>query len=232
MSGIRTVIVDDDPAAQRLHSGYLAVVEGFTLVGVARTGASAARLVTRPGVDLVLLDMNLPDFSGIEVLHRMRSVRDWDVDVLVISSARDTTTVRQALSAHVVGYLVKPFTKEAFVSRLAAYRDSRSERVREAGLPLGQGDIDAIAAGRRDGPATTATLPLAKGLSASTLQLVREALDPVRASSVRDVVERSGASAPTVRRYLDHLTRAGEVTVSHRFGARGRPEVLYRRAVG
>ncbi len=225
---IRTVIVDDDPAVQRLHARYLADVEGFALVGVARTGAAGAELVTQSGVDFVLLDMNLPDFSGIEVLHRLRIVRDWRVDVLVISSARDTTTVRQALSAHVVGYLVKPFTKEVFVQRLSDYRDTRAERAVEAGLPLGQGDIDAIAAGRRSGGATAPT-SLPKGLSASTLDRILAALDAVQPSSVRDVTSRTGASAPTVRRYLDHLTRTGEVTVSHRFGARGRPEVLYRR---
>lgn len=234
---IRTVIVDDDPAVQRLHTRYLAEVPGFALVGVARTGAAAAALVTRPDVDFVLLDMNLPDFSGIEVLHRLRIVRDWEVDVLVISSARDTTTVRQALSAHVVGYLVKPFTKEAFIQRLAEYRSARGARTVEAGLPLGQGDIDAIAAGRQGmlagGPAVAATEEaLPKGLSASTLELVRRSLDAAQPSSVRDVVGRSGASAPTVRRYLDHLARTGEVTLSHRFGARGRPEVLYRLSPG
>lgn len=239
MNPIRTVIVDDDPAVQRLHTTYLAAVEGFTLVGVARTGAAAAELVTRAGVDFVLLDMNLPDFSGIEVLHRLRIVRDWQVDVLVVSSARDTTTVRQALSAHVIGYLVKPFTKEAFVQRLEAYRDARGERVAEAVLPLGQGDIDALAAGRRapdagDVPVSVpaSATPLPKGLSPGTLDLVVTALDPVRAASAKDIAEQSGASVPTVRRYLDHLTRTGDVTVSHRFGARGRPEVLYRRAAG
>ena len=65
----------------------------------------------------------------------------------------------------------------------------------------------------------------------ATLALVLHALDPVVASTVREVAAQSGASAPTVRRYLDHLARTGRVSVSHRFGGRGRPEVLYRRAL-
>lgn len=227
---IRTVIVDDDPAVQRLHTRYLSEVPGFELVGVARTGAAAAVLVTRPDVDFVLLDMNLPDFSGIEVLHRLRIVRDWQADVLVISSARDSTTVRQALSAHVVGYLVKPFTKDVFVRRLTDYRAHRAPRPTEAALPLAQGDIDAIVGGRRDaGGAVRPPHELPKGLSASTLEVIVATLDAVRPTSVRDIVAASGASAPTVRRYLDHLVRTGAVSASHRFGARGRPELLYRR---
>ncbi|WP_434811409.1 response regulator [Microbacterium sp. bgisy189] len=235
MSGdIRTVIVDDDPAVQRLHAAYLADAPGFVQVGSARTGATAADLVTRADVDFVLLDMNLPDFSGIEVLHRLRIVRDWSVDVLVISSARDTTTVRQALSAQVVGYLTKPFTKEAFLQRLADYRARRVDPAGEARLPLGQGEIDALAAGRSTlaGETSDDQAPLPKGLSPATMQLIVDALDPVVAASAREVAGRTGAAVVTVRRYLDHLSRTGAVTVSHRFGARGRPEVLYRRTVG
>lgn len=239
-SAIRTVIVDDDPAAQRLHARYLADVGGFVVVGFARTGAAAAELVLQPGVDLVLLDMNLPDFSGIEVLHRLRIVRDWKVDVLVLSSARDTFTVRQALSAHVVGYLVKPFTKELFVERLTVYREGRHHRHDETRVSLGQGDIDAIVAGVAAGapaggvdsrPSTDATVvPLPKGVSAATLQQVVDALDTLVPRTVRELSAQVGASVPTVRRYLDHLVRTGAASVSHRFGAKGRPEVLYRRA--
>lgn len=233
---IRTVIVDDDPDVVRLHAAYLAEVPGFVLVGTAATGAAAARLAAHSGIDLVLLDMNLPDFSGVEVIHRLRAIREWDVDVFVISSARDGFTVRQALAGHLVGYLAKPFTKEAFVRRLEEYRASRSARAREEGVPLGQGDIDAPVSGRTPGgaprraPAASAALP--KGLSESTLRLVLDALDPVQPTTVRDLAGRSGASTATVRRYLEHLVRTGTVDASHRFGARGRPEVLYRRAPG
>ncbi|ALJ19991.1 response regulator [Microbacterium sp. No. 7] len=236
MSGIRTLVVDDDAAAAQLHARYVAGTDGFVVVGTAGTGARALHRVAAGDVELVLLDVNLPDFSGVEVLHRLRTVLSARVDVLVISSARDATTVRQALSAQVVGYLVKPFTREALTRRLDEYRAQRAERPPEVPVPLGQGDIDAIVAARRaDAIPSAARAPapasLPKGLSASTLQVVLDALDPVTAVTVREISERSGASAPTVRRYLDHLGRTGQLTVSHRFGARGRPEVLYRRAL-
>jgi response regulator of citrate/malate metabolism len=233
-STIRVVLVDDDPAVLRLHASYLAGLEGFALVGTARTGRSGADLATTSGVDLVLLDMNLPDFSGIEVLHRIRMLRDWEVDVFVISSARDAFTIRQAAAAHIAGYLVKPFTREAFARRLTEYRRARGERPHEVSVGLAQGEIDGLVgmspsiSTPPDPDATADTLP--KGLSPATLQLVLGALHPSTPISVRAIAEASGASRATVRRYLDHLVTRGLVTTSHRFGARGRPEVLYRRA--
>ncbi len=230
---IRTLIVDDDPAVVRLHTAYLADVPGFVLVGAVHTGRAAARFAADQPVDLVLLDINLPDFSGIEVLHRLRLVKEWNVDVLVISSARDTFTVRQALAVHIVGYLVKPFTKEAFVARLTAYRDGRASRGAEAAVALGQGEIDGLVGARAAGATGTAAAGgLPKGLSEVTMGLVLDALTVVAPVSVKDIADRCGASRATVRRYLDHLVRTGAVDVSHRFGARGRPEVLYRRAIG
>jgi response regulator of citrate/malate metabolism len=239
---VRTLIVDDDPAVVRLHSTYLAAIPGFDLVGAARTGAAAARFAAENTVDLVLLDMNLPDFSGIEVLHRLRMVREWDVDVLVISSARDGFTVRQALAAHVVGYLVKPFTKDAFVARLTEYHAARARRITEAAaettVGLGQGEIDRLVAPSTGAISTSTGTwgggidPLPKGLSASTMRTVLDRLDTVAPTSARAISDDTGASRATVRRYLDHLVATGAVTVSHRFGARGRPEVLYRRAGG
>lgn len=232
MTDIRTLIVDDDAAVLRLHAAYLAQISGFMLVGAVQTGAAATRFALDRPVDLVLLDINLPDFSGIEVLHRLRLVKEWGVDVLVISSARDMFTVRQALAAHIVDYLAKPFTKEAFAARLVAYRESRTPRGAETTVPLGQGEIDGLLGARAPGSPREPGIELPKGLSEATMTLMLEALTTVTPVSVRDLARHSGASLATVRRYLDHLVRTGAVDVSHRFGARGRPEVLYRRAIG
>jgi response regulator of citrate/malate metabolism len=246
---IRTLIVDDDPEVRRLHARYLAGIEGFVLVDSVGRGEAAAAVAARADVDLVLLDINLPGYSGVEVLHRLRETRGGGVDVYVISSARDRHTVRQAVSARVVGFLTKPFTEEAFVRRLTAYRDARiasEPRPGEAGVPLGQGEIDKLVAmvaqsGNTSvraadapgatagaGPAIPAGLP--KGIAAPTLDAIRTALDPWRPATALEIAAATGASRATVRRYLDHLVDVGAVDVSHRFGRRGRPEVLYRLA--
>ncbi|QTV80584.1 response regulator [Microbacterium sp. NIBRBAC000506063] len=259
-SEIRTLIVDDDPAARRLHSRFVSDAEGFVVVGTAGRGETAVREASRADVDLVLLDIQLPDYSGVEVLNRLRAVRGGAVDVIVVSSARDRVTVRQVASAHVFGYLVKPFTREALLARLEEYRESRRSRAEEErDLALGQGEIDRLIGGRapesavggaisrsgaaRSGAASGAASsgaessaasgsPLPKGLSEVTLAQVVAQLDPVSPVTVLDLAARAGLSRATARRYLDHLVQIGAVDISHRYGRRGRPEVLYRRAPG
>ncbi|GAA3655115.1 response regulator [Microbacterium marinilacus] len=230
---IRVLVVDDDQGARALHCRFVAEAPGFAVAGTAATGREA--LAQARGVDLVLLDMRLPDISGVEVLHRLRTLGESGPDVLVISSSQDQTTVRQAIAARVRGYLVKPFTQAALRERLEQYRAARrdtAEAARER--PLAQGEIDRLLAtggirtvapsGRR--PATAAGLP--KGLAEHTLARVVAALDPVAAMSTAEVASACGLSRATAHRYLTHLVDAGVIDLAYRYGRRGRPEVLYR----
>lgn len=238
---IRTLIVDDDPVARRLHSRYVEGVAGFGVTAAVADGQGAVGWVAGGGIDLVLLDIGLPGFSGIEVLHRIRTISRRPISVIVVSSLRDRITVRQALSGQVAGYLVKPFTRAAMVERLERFRSEFA-----AGPPaeldsFGQGEIDALLRrGAGVGPTAPATegptrapegrapVRLPKGLSEPTLAAVLAALDDGAGHSAAEVARASGASRATVRRYLDHLHRTGAVDVSHRYGSRGRPELLYR----
>jgi response regulator of citrate/malate metabolism len=249
---IRVLVVDDDPGARALHGRFVSGAPGFVLVGTAGSGEAAVLRGHRGGVDLILLDMRLPDISGIEVLHRLRTLGARSPDVLVISSSRDQVTVRQALAAHIVGYLVKPFTQEALRERLRVYRAERQARERnERDRPLAQGEIDRLlstgrirvpgsAASGPSRPAGAASPPVAtparpsprlpKGLSEVTLARVVEALDPVSAVSAAELAERCEISRATARRYVDYLVSEGAIDLAHRYGRRGRPEVLYRLA--
>ena len=235
---IRVLVVDDDAGARALHTRWVAGTDGFAVVGAAASGGAALAAVEQ-GVDLVLLDMRLPDISGIEVLHRMRIAGVDATDVLVISSSRDQVTVRQALAAHPVGYLLKPFDRDTLQARLRAYAAER--RARDASqreVPMAQGEVDRLLSTgsvRVVGPdrATTAqaqALPLPKGVSATTLERIVAALDPLIARSADEVAAATGTSRATARRYLDHLVATGAIDLAHRYGRRGRPQVLYRLA--
>ena len=231
---LRVLVVDDDAGARALHTRWVAATDGFEVAGVAASGGAALAHLEH-GVDLVLLDMRLPDISGIEVLHRMH-VAGIGTDVLVVSSSRDQVTVRQALAAHPVGYLLKPFDREALQDRLRAFAAER--RARDASLrdvPMGQGDVDRLLSTgsvRVTGPARPATTAsehrLPKGVSATTLERIVAALDPVDARSADEVAAATGTSRATTRRYLDHLVTTGAIDLAHRYGRRGRPQVLYR----
>ena len=233
-SPIRVLIVDDDEHARGLHARFVAELPGFTVAARAGSGAAALELAQRGDIDLVLLDLRLPDISGIEVMHRLRTLGRHEPDILVISSSRDQITVRQALAGRVAGYLVKPFSQEVFAERLTAYRAGRTAPdPLERDLDLAQGEIDSLLQTGRIPIETANARPagqLPKGISPVTLERVREALDPVAPSSAADVAARCAISRASARRYLDHLVASGEIALSHRYGGRGRPEVLYRLA--
>ncbi|WP_425837405.1 response regulator [Microbacterium sp. PA5] len=223
---IRVLVVDDDRGARALHAGFVAATPGFVVTGTAATGAEALSLAT--AADLVLLDMRLPDISGVEVIHRLRTMGEGEPDVLVISSSRDQTTVRQAMAGRVVGYLIKPFTRAALQERLVHYAATRAERPETPrDVPLGQGEIDRLfTGGIRTARRSPAALP--KGLAPTTLERVVAALDPVIARTAAQVATECGLSSATAHRYLTHLVETGAIDIAHRYGRRGRPQVLYR----
>lgn len=219
---IRALVVDDDFMSASIHTSYVERVAGFTPVGEAHTGTEALELVRRLEPDLVLLDIYLPDISGLEVIRRLRQEEE-GVDVIAVTAAKDVKTLRAAMQGGVVHYIVKPFLFDTFRDRLERYASlkQRLDRIREAS----QTDIDRLFALLR----AQGTTGLPKGISAPTLSVVvdavREAHDEVTAVAV---AERGGVSRGTARRYLDYLASLGSVELTLRYGSTGRPEHLYR----
>jgi response regulator of citrate/malate metabolism len=219
---IGTLVVDDDFMVARIHRSYVERVPGFRVLGEAHTGAAAVRAVEELRPELVLLDIYLPDTSGLDVLRQVRQQGGSAPDVIVVTAARDVETVRSAMHGGVVNYLVKPFTLATFVERLTRYAEDR-RRLPTSG-DLGQDEVDrAFELVRRTG-----TAPLPKGLSATTCALVVEVLraEPADLSAV-ETAERVGISRVSARRYLEHLCGTGQARQRPRYGSAGRPEHRY-----
>ncbi len=121
---IRVLVVDDDFMVARIHVGYVGRVPGFSVVGTAHGGRAAITSVEELRPDLVLLDVYMADMSGLDVLHHLRGLAH-PVDILMITAANDMATVRAALRAGVVNYLVKPFTAAELTDRLDQYAQTR-----------------------------------------------------------------------------------------------------------
>jgi response regulator of citrate/malate metabolism len=219
---IRTLIVDDDHATAAVHRSYVERVSGFEAVAVAHSGEEALDLAGRLHPDLVLLDIYMPDLSGLEVLRRLRELSLPRVDVIAITAANDVDTLRAAIHGGVIHYLVKPFFFESLRDRLDAYATLRGrlDRLHE---PT-QSDIDHVFSLLRKGRKS-----LPKGISAPTLALVVEGLTSAEGEvTAADIAERAGVSRGTSRRYLEYLVATGATEMSLRYGATGRPEHLYR----
>jgi two-component system CitB family response regulator len=221
----RVLVVDDDFAVAALHRGFVESHGGFTLAGVAHDGVQALRLVDETDPDLVLLDVYLPDVTGLEVLHRIRARPGRPIDVIAITAARELETVRTAMAGGVLHYLVKPFTAQVLAERLDDYLRHRAEirRTEDRETELDQDQVDRLLATPRRGQ-LAATLP--KGLSSATMEAVRDALAE-QAGSAQEIGDRVGVSRVSTRRYLEHLVAEGRAQVAPKYGATGRPENRY-----
>ena len=223
---ISVLLVDDDALTLELHRTYLERLDGFRVVAEC-TGARAAvsAILERPpaeGIDLVLLDMTMPDGTGLDVLRHVRA-RAADVDVIAVTGVRDAEVVRQMVALGVAQYLIKPFPFAVFRERLEQYRAYR-ERAREASGPATQAEIDAMLGALR--PSTPAPVP--KGLSADTLERVTAGVREHGPLSATEAAALLGMSRVAARRYLEHLADDGRVLRSLRYGTPGRPETEYR----
>ena len=105
----RILVVDDDAALQRLVSTLLKRAEMMPLS--ATTAGEAAQILKEdPLPDVTILDMMLPDVSGIEFLKQMRSKDRFDaLPVIILSALADPDRIREGLSVGADRYLTKPY---------------------------------------------------------------------------------------------------------------------------
>ncbi|WP_086722865.1 response regulator [Streptomyces carpinensis] len=225
---IRTLVVDDDFRVGQIHSDYVHRVQGFEVVGEAATVAEALAAVRDLRPDLLLLDVFLPDGTGIDILRQLSQDQgDARPDVLMITADHDITSVRATMKLGAIGYLVKPFGSADLAERLTAYRQLR-DRVDALSrtTTADQADVDALFSAAR--PPAVPRIP-AKGHSAPTLSAIHQALRAAAtALSAAEAAEATGVSRATAQRYLSYLVKEGTVRLELRYGTTGRPEHRYR----
>lgn len=218
---IRVLVVDDDFRVARLHAAQVARMPGYTCVGEAHTAAEAREMIAELRPDLLLLDVYLPDDDGIALLHSLREAGQ-DIDVIIITAARDVATVRAAMRSGAVYYLVKPFGFEQLAEQLAAYgrwrADAESRRI------TGQADVDALFGTQR---ASTPPTGHSRGLPPTMQKVLDAVLTAQRPLGAQDLADLIGISRPTAQRYLSELERKAHITLHLEYGTTGRPVNTY-----
>jgi len=219
---LRVLVVEDDPVVGDINKEFAERLEGFQVVGVARTAAAAMEAVQRLRPDLVLLDVYMPDGDGVQLLKEIRRM-DGDVDVIPVTAARSASVVKDLVRNGAVGYIIKPFKFERFAAALQAYRRWRASLDGESSLT--QAEVDRL----RRVLVTPLENELPKGLDYLTLRTITDLLDRRREFlTAEEVAEEVGASRVTARRYLEYLAEVGQAEVKLVYGAVGRPVRRYQ----
>lgn len=220
---LSVLVVDDDFRVADVHASLVEGVPGFTVAGTAHTAATALEAVaatTAAGatVDLALLDIYLPDGSGIDLLRRV------DCDAFVLSAAAEGPVVRRALSAGALAYLIKPFPPELLVEKLRGY--ARFRQLTEADS-VDQSTVESTYCALRETVIRRPTRqPTTRTVTGdAVLTAVRNSSAPLSAGQVSELI---GVSRATAQRYLASLVASGLLRMSLRYGTTGRPEQEYR----
>lgn len=116
-SAVTVVLVDDHPMFLDGLRGALLPEDGFRVVGEASSAADAVALCARTRPQVVVLDLGLPDASGIEVTRRLLGDRP-ETRVLVLSMSEDDDNLLAAVRAGASGYLVKGAGREEIIGAI------------------------------------------------------------------------------------------------------------------
>lgn len=219
MSEWGVLVVEDDRVVARVHCRFVARVPGFTPVGVAGTVAEAEGMVATLHPDLLLLDLGLPDGSGIQLLRGLRA-RGSPVEAIAVTAATAGAVVRAAVHLGIVDYLVKPFDQERLRQALGLFRRRMTMLTTDRLL---QPDVDRVCS---DGPNSYRWLP--RDLSIDRLQQIQHSFAELGAPvTAAELAARTGVSRVTARRYLEYLVTVGKAHASVTATGPGRPTKSY-----
>ncbi|MET9529169.1 response regulator [Streptomyces sp. NPDC006649] len=211
------LVVDDDFRVAGIHASLVDGVPGFRTATTANSVGAALRAASDWPVDLALIDLYLPDGSGIDLL------RGLECDAFVLSAAAEGAMVRRAVSAGALAYLVKPFTPELLTEKLRGY--ARFRQLTDAEI-VDQGAVESAYAALRSPSGSRTARPAARTVTGdAVLSAVRGSASPLSAGEVGALI---GVSRATAQRYLAGLVTSGLLKMKLRYGATGRPEQEYR----
>ncbi len=196
MNGVRVMVVDDHPMWREGVARDLTEA-GHEVVASCGEGRQAVRVIAAARPDLVVLDLQLPDISGVQVIRGLRAERP-EVRVLMLSASGEQQGVLDAVKAGATGYLLKSAGLAEFLD--AVRRTAAGEPVFTPGLAgLVLGEYRRLAAVREQAPAGTQdTAPRLTDRETEVLRLVAKGM------SYKQIAERLGLSHRTVQNHVQN----------------------------
>ncbi|EGA70212.1 response regulator [Vibrio sinaloensis DSM 21326] len=222
----KVMIIEDDIAIAQLHQKYLEQLGGYEVIGIATTKMEANLQFDVLEPELLLLDVHLPDGSGLDILNELRG-KNLGCDVILITAARDVDTLQQAMRGGVVDYLLKPVMFPRLEAALTKYVAQKRQLTHTSDLD--QAIVDKMLQSTNSNEPAVNRLP--KGIDAVTLDKIKALFTEPVSLTADEAGEKIGASRTTARRYLEYLISSGELEADLNYGSVGRPERSYKKAM-
>jgi DNA-binding NarL/FixJ family response regulator len=191
---VRVLVVDDHPVFREGLAASLAALPDIEVVGCAADGSEAVELAGAGGVDVVLMDLNLPSMSGIEATALTCALRDPPA-VLVVTMVDDDDTVLAAMRAGARGYVLKGSNGEEIAAAVTT--------VASGGAVFGAGVasrlLEVASRSDRSRPGPTSTFASLTEREADVLELLGAG------RSNQQIARDLGLSVKTVQNYVSRI---------------------------
>ncbi len=214
---IKVLVVEDDLMVQKILAGFLQKLEVYKLVGKVSDLKNAKRFILHNKVDLILLDIYLPDGLGLELLKWIIQ-EGYKHKVILITADNRTDTLAEALRYGVVDYLVKPFRMERFNQALVKFKKNQ-ELLMDKEI-INQTDIDDMFNHKSQ------EINYVNKTSEMILQYLKGEMP--KSYTATEIAKSVGISRITARKYLENMELSGEILLELSYGGVGRPKNKYR----
>lgn len=222
---INTVIVEDDLMVASINTQFAKKTPEVKIVATFHDGKDALSFLSKNKVDLLLLDLYIPSFSGLELLSALRKAGN-QVDVIMITAANDMEHINEALHLGIIDYLVKPFQYERFEEAMNKY--VLRKKLLTTGVAFNQEDIDQLLHLQKPSQKSK-EMEFQKGIQRKTLESIRCCLSQHNGCYLTSekISEETGFSKVTIRRYMNYLIEQNEAISQIDYSTGGRPSVQY-----
>lgn len=222
---LNILIVEDDPMVAQINQQFIKKIDDQTSVDIASNVKEAIKHIENKEIDLLLLDIYMPEENGLTFLKYVRE-QGYKIDAILITAATDIEDIQTAFRYGAVDYLIKPFDFERFQQSLLRYKKGLTFFNKTSSI--NQTDIDAEFLNKeivdRD-----SELKLPKGVTEATLQVIIDKMKYFEENefSTDDISKRVNISRVSVRKYLKFLTDIEVLEESLNYGI-GRPINFYK----
>lgn len=222
------LIVEDDPMVAVINEQFCTRVMPDIRVLKSQAISDAMTILNNESIDLMLLDIFMPNGTGLELLEELQGVEA--PPTILITAANDEVSVRKSLEYGVIDYLIKPFTFERFEQAIKKAEVFNHLTTKET--PVTQDLLDSYFTNGSKVKATESKvtdLELPKGLSRLTFNhIAEEILSNTDLFSTKELSERVKISRITTKKYINFLNEEGYLEDEISYLEQGRPLTRFK----